>query len=385
MTLRFDQRSLNGTVHLPSSKSISNRLLLIRYLAGSDKPIFNLSEANDTVLLKRLLDQLNEAKNQVVLDCEDAGTVLRFLCASSCIEESRQVVLTGTARLMQRPMAGLINVLQALGASVEQKPDSIVIQGRTLKGGYAEIDASVSSQFISALCLMAPYMQDGLQLKLRGEPVSAPYLQMTLQLMQNHGIACNKIKDQILIPNSKYTLSDQLHVEADWSSASFFYAMALCHTNTAVFLHDLAASVLQGDALVAETLQNRGVISRYESNGIRITSEPIADEDWWNWDMKDTPDLAIPMLVAAALSNKKWTFSGLHHLAWKESDRLNALYSELQKAGSGIQHQHGVWRITQAVAPVNKQPLIQLKSHNDHRIVMALSMLCLKGYTVQFD
>src|ERR1035437_10638883 len=227
LVLTHPSKIVNGTVNLPASKSISNRLLLMRAVAGfADVEIHNLSNANDTVILEAILSNL-KTNNQT--NAQDAGTVMRFLTAYlSCLEG--EWILTGTERLQQRPIVGLVNVLKSLGADIEYVNNKnyppLKIKGKKLKGGKIEIDGSVSSQFLSALLMIAPFYTEPLELHIKNNLVSVPYVEMTLKLMQQWGASYTWKENIICVENKMYQKpKEKIFCESDWSAASYFYSI----------------------------------------------------------------------------------------------------------------------------------------------------------------
>ena len=400
-------RTLRGTVNLPGSKSESNRALMIAAYGGFPLEVDGLSDAHDTVLLKTLLGQveastslrgasatkqstcrrisnfrrtcglLRSARNDVV-DCEDAGTVVRFLL-TYLANKPGNWLLTGTERLCQRPMAPLINALRQLGASVTslrgasatKQPEGSSTEGRKstlaqivghpIKGGAVTLDTSQSSQFASSLLMAAPTWERGLQLTLTGEPVSMPYLEMTLKMMEHFGVQVARTGNTITVPHQSYQ-PRQFAVSADWSAASYWYEMMALSDGGDLLLKGLKPHSLQGDAVVAEWFKAFGVITSFKPDGARLTKVP-ADPHDLVFDFTHAPDLYPAVCATCAALGVDAVFKGTATLSTKESDRLNALKAELSHLG-----ENRVFR-----------------TYGDHRIAMALSALWPKFGPIQVD
>ncbi|MFZ4570306.1 MAG: 3-phosphoshikimate 1-carboxyvinyltransferase [Bacteroidales bacterium] len=418
-------KSLKGTIHLPSSKSISNRLLIMQALSGTDFGITNLSTADDTLILQKLLTQINLNAGQrdaVVLDCSNAGTDLRFLTAFLATKPGRWV-LTGTDRMKQRPIGELVENLKKLGASIEYLGTigfpPLLVKGRKLFSTDLQINAGLSSQFISALMMIAPGLPDGLTLNIKGYMVSEPYIDMTVSLMKECGARVRKWKHKIRIEPGTYYCS-QFTVESDWSAASFWYQAAALADEADLELPGLSAHSLQGDSVLARAYTLFGVKSdiRYQISDIRYPASciphpasciphpasciphpasciphpascihlsgnysPPVD---FTYDFTHHPDLALPMIATCAALGLRGRFEGLKSLAIKESDRVYALTSELTKLGCKL-------TVTTGDDPVIEihpsklifKPETIIDTYRDHRMAMTFAMLALKTGSIR--
>ncbi|HSV89225.1 MAG TPA: hypothetical protein VLH61_11340 [Bacteroidales bacterium] len=368
---------LQGTVLLPSSKSISNRVLIIRELCRTSFPIENLSHADDTQIL---LQALAIAKStQRAIDVGHAGTAMRFLTAylATC---DNHFVLTGSERMKKRPIGALVNALNSLGAKIdflgEPGYPPLKIKGQKLKGGKITIDSGTSSQFISALLLIAPRFEKGLELTLTGIPVSSSYIKMTLSLMAYFGVESRWEGSTILIFPGQY-LNLPITIESDWSGASYFYSALMLARGGEIFFPGLSPKSLQGDETLYRWFDELGVSTRFTSDGA-IASKAGQSPDFFKIDFTDTPDMAQTMCMAFAASNLQAEFSGLITLPLKETDRINALQTEIIKLGYKLLHSgSGVWQLkkTQSNAIIND---LCFDTHNDHRMAMACAPLALK-------
>ena len=378
--------ALRGEVHLPSSKSESNRYLLLHALAGSGPEPEHLSEANDTRLLKRLLQQIRN-KEHSTLNAEDAGTVLRFLAPYIAAMPGSDFILTGTARLCERPMSPLIDALRTLGADIvcleREGFAPLRIRGRELQGGTVHVAADQSSQFISALCLLAPTLPLGLHIIWEGEAVSAPYIGWTLQVLKAYGVETQWETRGLFIPFQPIE-PRPVRIAADWSSASFFFCMAMLAPHTELLLRDLRIPSPQADARMETWVQHFGIRVIQESEGIRIinTCEPFSPEPRC-FDVSDCPDLAIPFITACALRFPMMSFTGLHTLDLKESPRLQVLCEELKNAGCVLRLEGEVLFF----GPLEERGAMpaSLKTRGDHRMAMSFALAALMGITVSLD
>lgn len=339
------KKTLHGTVNLPGSKSESNRALMIAAYGGFPLEADGLSNAHDTLLLKQLL-----AQTSTTFDCEDAGTVARFLL-TYLANKPGTWTLTGTERLRQRPMAPLIDALRQLNAVVSSDTLPVAIQGRKLGGGHVAIDASQSSQFASSLIMAAPTWERGLKLTMTGNPVSMPYLEMTIQMMEYFGVHVDNNGHEITVAHQSYR-PRPFRVSADWSAASYWYEMMALSDGGELLLKGLKADSLQGDAVVAQWFKPLGVITTFESEGARLTKGPV---DLHNlvFDFTNTPDLYPAVYSTCVALNIEAVFKGTATLSDKESDRLKALNTELSHLGED--------RV--------------FRTYGDHRIAMALASL----------
>lgn len=371
-------------INLPSSKSISNRLLIIRYLSHQDFPIENLSMADDTVLLDKILKQVSVDSPDFRLDVKNAGTAMRFLTAAFSVSQG-EYVLNCSERMKLRPIAPLVDSLRNLGAEIgyleKEGFPPLHISGKSLNSEFLQIDAGLSSQFVSALLMMAPLLPKGLELELKGNRVSKPYISMTISLMQKFGIEVKQTYKSITVQKGSYKPLS-MSVEADWSSAAFFYeAVALAPLNSEIFLPGLFQNSLQGDAVLSGLFDYLGVETSFREDGILIRKISAADKNI-RIDFTDYPDLALPIIVACAGLEVIGTFTGLENLVHKESNRVEALEKELTKFGYDFRATgFGEWVLINSCAidgakrqlPEN----VVVETYDDHRVAMAFAPLML--------
>ena len=382
-------RLLKGSVTLPGSKSESNRSLMIAAYGGFPWQVENLSDAHDTVLLKSLLEQLSLrgalATKQSTVDCEDAGTVARFLLTYLANKPGKWL-LTGTPRLCERPMAPLVDALRQLGAEIIGNNLPLKIIGKSLKGGAVTLDTSQSSQFASSLLLAAPIWEHGLQLTLTGDPVSMPYLEMTIKMMEHYGA-------QVVCDGNTFRVAHQPYqsrpfiVSSDWSAASYWYEMMALSDGGSLLLKGLKPDSIQGDAVVAQWFERFGVLTSFEEQGARLTKVSVDPQDLV-FDFSNTPDLFPSVFVTCVAFGYHARFQGIKNLSIKESNRVEALISELSKIYNLINIYIGDDLVIEKsfldeiFSNTNK---VIFKTYQDHRIAMSLAPLALRINSFCFD
>ena len=381
--LTHTTQTTNGTVNLPASKSISNRLLLMRAVAGfTDVEIHNLSNARDTQILESILNNVPHSKT---IDVHDAGTVMRFLTAYlSCLEG--EWILTGTERMQQRPIGALVNVLRNMGADIEYLKNEnyppLKIHGKKLKGGKIEIDGSVSSQFISALLMTAPLFTEPLELHIKNELVSKPYVEMTLQLMQQWGANYEWKQNVIHIRNKPYQKpNEKVFVESDWSAASYFYSILLLAKAGEITLPYLFKNSLQGDKVCASIFEQLGVSTTYTTNGIILKKTDKQLPHSFNYDFTKCPDIAQTLAVCCAAINIQANLHGLQTLSIKETDRISAIKTELEKFDVEVSTAKDSIEINSSFKAQDKR----ICTYNDHRMAMSFSPLALCGHEIEIE
>lgn len=372
----------NCVVALTASKSISNRALIIQTLCENPVIIKNLSTSTDT---QGLLKALKVAGGKV--DVADAGTSFRFLASLLSIQKG-EFLLTGNERMKQRPIGPLVDTLRSLGASIEyvgiEGFPPLKITGRKLSGGEVSIDRSLSSQFVSSLLLIAPIFEKGLTLHLEGKSSSDSYLEMTLRMLENFNIKPERNGDTITIFSGKYSAT-QFVVENDWSAASYWYSLCAMNPGSEFRLIGLNENSLQGDRVVADIMQTFGVHTKFEVGSVVISSEAEPQKNnlsEFKYDFSSHPDLVMTIAVLCMAKNIKGEFTGVSSLRIKESDRLSALKSELQKCGAEVIVKDD--NLIVVPGSMLRQPDI-IQTYNDHRIAMAFAPLASLLGSISFD
>jgi 3-phosphoshikimate 1-carboxyvinyltransferase len=375
MTTKFLQiqpREINLQINLPSSKSISNRALILNALAYSPYDIQNLSDCDDTRVTVKALDS-----NDTTFDIGAAGTAMRFLTAflSKTVGEW---VITGSERMKNRPIRLLVDALTALGARIEYVEKEgfppLRIFGSAMMGGEISLNGGVSSQYISALMMIAPYMQNGLIIRLEGDVISVPYIQMTMTMMKEYGVEVTFENNVIGVLSQTYK-PIRYKVESDWSAASYWYEALSIAGNGQIFLSGLNRNSSQGDSKVADLFEQLGVKTEYQTEGVLLTSTGNYT-DKFEYDFVNQPDLAQTFAVTCCLKNIPFHFNGVQSLKIKETNRIAALINELSKLGFVLfEPAEGqlAWS-GERCEPVSE---ISIATYEDHRMAMAFAPAAL--------
>ncbi|MEI7423620.1 MAG: 3-phosphoshikimate 1-carboxyvinyltransferase [Prolixibacteraceae bacterium] len=365
-------KTIVGEILLPTSKSISNRMLIINALSYSPYPIQNLSDCDDSVVMNEVLQS-----NTNRFDIGHAGTAMRFLTAylSKIVGEWH---LTGSERMQQRPISILVDALRKMGAQIEYTGvegfPPLKITGTALKGGVIELDGSISSQYISALLMIAPTVQGGITLRLMNKITSRSYIEMTLSLMKKFGIKYQWNGNEIKINEQSYK-PVKYTVEADWSGASYWYAMAALAETCDLRLKGLYLNSLQGDALQASWYEKYfGIRSKQEGDSVRLTkikSEPMKQ---LNLNFIENPDIAQTFVVLSIGKNLPFHFTGLKTLKIKETDRIAALKNECAKLGADLSEpEEGELSWDGKISEALKEKEPEIATYDDHRMAMAFA------------
>lgn len=364
--------SVDGTVeHLPSSKSLSNRALILEALAGNQSVVSNLSSARDTVLMQKLV-----RSPEKTIDVMDAGTTMRFLTGFFAIKGMNKI-MTGSARMKERPIALLVDALRTLGVTIDYL-EKDGFPPHEIKGfsgqqtNQLDMPGHVSSQYISSLMMVAPLLPKGLTIRLTGKVGSRPYIEMTAALMKHFGATVRFNEPIIEIPNGIYK-ANPYAVEGDWSGASYWFAFTALAEKASIDLLSVTDASLQGDRAIVEVMEQLGVKTTFHRSGARLEKKNAANTV--EWDFSQCPDLAQTVLPVCAAKKIKGTFTGLESLRIKETDRIYALQQELAKIGAEItEPTTGTWILTPSSAAA-LPPRIQVNTYHDHRMAMGLAPL----------
>ncbi len=384
-------RSIKGTIHLTGSKSECNRALIIEALSDGKLKVENISDAADTITLAGILRASKKIqKFQGVPVFENnvgpAGTAMRFLTAYLTLLDGAEIILTGSERMKQRPIGILVDALSQLGASIKYDEKDGFPPLR-IKGGFEQltsqinIKGNISSQYITALLLIAPRLPLGLELHIEGELTSRPYVEMTLAMLQSAGIQHTWHDNVIAIANQDFA-ETSLHVEPDWSAASYWYSMAALADEAEIFLPGLAQYSLQGDSVITEIMANFGITSQFKDGGVYLKKEAktLARKIF---DMKECPDLAQTVIVVCAALGHDATFTGLETLKIKETDRVKALQNELAKIGVKLIEKGQVYKLDCSGKQIPEKVFIN--TYDDHRMAMAFAPLALLISEVEIE
>ncbi len=385
LVLHCPSKNIEGRIRLSGSKSISNRALLINALSESPISIDGLSDSDDTVTLSRLLQAPSGT-----LDTGHAGTTYRFMTAYLAIRPGEQT-LTGSDRMLQRPIGPLVDALRSIGARIDYlgeegyPPLRIGHYDETRYQKELTIPANISSQYISALMMIAPKMPAGLRISLAGDIVSRPYLEMTLRIMQDFGCVYRWVDDHTVdIPSQAY-ITDSYTVEADWSAASYYYSVAAIAESADIYLGGLSDQQLQGDHKMADIAAQVGVHTTYEEGGIRITKDAEASrKSMIEYNFINCPDIAQTVMAMCSGIGVSGLYSGLQTLRIKETDRIAAMQTELAKVQTYLsklparfsKKSQQEYYMQEGKAVVDYP---SFETYHDHRMAMAMAPLALLG------
>jgi 3-phosphoshikimate 1-carboxyvinyltransferase len=368
---------IEGSIVLPASKSISNRALIIRALTDSSFTIRNLSGCDDSRVLEEVFQSSDSA-----FDIGHAGTAMRFLTAYLSGSPG-EWTLTGSERMKQRPIKVLVDALLQLGAKIGYLENEgyppLRISGFPLKGGIIELDGSVSSQYISALLMIAPTLEGGLNLRLKNRITSRSYIELTLKLMEKFGIWHSWRNKEISVPEQPY-IPVEYSVEADWSAASYWYELLALSQSGTFTLKNLTLSGLQGDEAVSHWFTGFGIETRETEAGIQISRNKEIQPHRIFLNFHENPDIAQTMAALCVAKGIPFHFTGLETLKIKETDRIAALQQELRKFGALLtEPREGEMKWDGIIHPemIQEKPVIE--TYNDHRMAMALAPLALNG------
>ena len=369
-------RRIEGEIDLPASKSISNRVLLLNALCATPGRLSNLAQCDDTDAVLSALAQPDASE----VNIGAAGTAMRFLTAYFATREGREVVIDGTERMRQRPIGVLVDALRQLGADIEyveaEGYPPLKITGTRLHGGALTVSGSVSSQYITAILLIAPVI-GGIALTIEGEIMSRPYIDMTLALMARYGVKAEWRENVIHVPAGEYTALD-FTVEADWSAASYWWAMQAIVPQSRISLKGLKPQSLQGDSRIAELMSQMGVTGNWcgryldlrSNGGVGCCCSTFAD-------LSGTPDIAQTLVVMLCLMGRPFRITGLRTLRIKETDRLEALRTELRKLGYVVKVEGDdaiSWHFETTAAEASPH----ICTYHDHRMAMAFAPAAIR-------
>ncbi|MFD0989149.1 3-phosphoshikimate 1-carboxyvinyltransferase [Mariniflexile jejuense] len=366
-------------ITITGSKSESNRLLLLKALYP-EFSLENVSNSDDSCLMT---DALKSVSN--IVDIHHAGTAMRFLTAYFSIQEGREVTLTGSKRMKERPIQILVEALKELGADISYVENEgfppIKITGKKLTKNKVSLKANVSSQYISALLLIASKLENGIELTLEGEITSVPYIKMTLSLLDEIGVESSFIGNAITVkPNNQQPATNNqqptiLTVESDWSSASYYFSIvALCEVGTEITLSSYKENSLQGDSVLVEIYKHFGVQTSFKNNTV-VLEKTTQNLKAFSYDLANAPDIAQTIAVTCFALGIPCDLTGLHTLKIKETDRLVALKTEIEKLGGNVEITDKSLHL-KASNTINQ--FVPIATYNDHRMAMAFAPLALK-------
>ena len=374
LLLQTSQSNIEAKIAITGSKSETNRLLLLQALFDKIS-LENTSNSDDSEVMQKALNG-----NEKIIDIHHAGTAMRFLTAYYAVNEGRDVILTGSSRMQERPIKVLVEALEQLGAQITYENEvgfpPLRIKGQKITQSKVIIPANVSSQYISALLLVAPKLENGIQLTLEGEITSVPYIKMTLSLLNDLGIKTSFEDNLITVHPQQEVAQKVMIVESDWSSASYFFSLVALSETASVTLSSYKEDSLQGDAALVAIYKKMGVNTQFYQNAITLTKEKVFQYDDLELDLINTPDIAQTIVVTCFGLGIGCHLTGLHTLKIKETDRLEALKVELTKLGANITVTNN--SLTLAVSKTFNAN-VAIATYNDHRMAMAFAPLALKG------
>lgn len=375
------EKKLKEAIAITGSKSETNRSLLLQALFPNIK-IENLSNSDDGEVMQKGL-----IKSEGEVDIHHAGTAMRFLTGYFATQEGKQVVLTGSQRMQERPIKVLVDALRSLGADIEYVKEEgyppLKITGKKLEKSSVSLPANISSQYISSLLLVAPSLQNGIELELVGKITSVPYIKMTLALLEQIGVETSFEGNSIKVSPTTNVEDASLVVESDWSSASYFYSIAaMGEIGTEIQLSSYKKSSLQGDSVLANIYKDFGVQTEFSNNTILLKKTSEVKSAHLEYDLSNAPDIAQTISVTCLGLGIGCHLTGLHTLPIKETDRLAALQTELGKFGATVAIDSENLTLT-AQSQLNNG--VEVDTYNDHRMAMAFGPLALKADFVVND
>jgi len=370
--VKFSTSQIKGTIKLPFSKSISNRLLVIRALTSKYFQIHNISESDDTVLMNKAF--LN---NDAEVNIGHAGTAMRFLTAFFSSTEQKKII-TGSERMKNRPIGELVDALNSLGAEIEylekQGYPPVETSGKPLVGKEIKLRGSISSQYITALLLIAPVLPEGLTIHISDTLISSSYVKLTLGIMKDFGIKSSWENNTISIPHQQYSSHDY-SIEADWSGASYWYSIAMLSDTAEIVLYGLFQDSFQGDASIVRLFEKLGITTEYISDGVVLRKSDVCC-NYFTFDFIDNPDMVQTFVVSLCLKGIPFRLTGAQTLRIKETDRIIALQQEMLKLGFVIQEtQPGVLEWDGTKNSVDTE--ISIETYDDHRMALAFAPAAL--------
>ena len=373
LLLQTTHSNLKAQIAVTGSKSETNRLLLLQALFPNIT-LTNTSNSDDSEVMQKALKG-----NEEIIDIHHAGTAMRFLTAYFATQEGREVVLTGSSRMQERPIKVLVEAIAQLGVKITYEKEvgypPIRIKGQKITAAKVTMAANVSSQYISALLLIAPKLENGLELVLEGEITSVPYINMTLSLLNDLDIQTSFEGNIIKVFPKQDVETKEMVVESDWSSASYFFSLVALADEASISLTSYKQNSLQGDSALVEIYKQMGVVSHFETNVLSLSKIPNFKPKTLNLELNNTPDIAQTIVVTCLGLGIGCHLTGLHTLKIKETDRLEALRIELTKLGGNIT----VSNDSLTLMPSSKiNHNVKIATYNDHRMAMAFAPLALK-------
>lgn len=386
LSISHKNNTIQGTVQLTGSKSECNRALIIQAVSKGKVQVNNISNAADTVVLTHALELAKQEQNErITIDIGPAGTAMRFLTSYLSLSKG-SYLLTGTQRMQERPIGILTAALEELGAQIDFDnrkgyPPLKINGGMVQKLNEISINGNISSQYITALLLIAPSLPKGLTLNIKGELTSRPYVTMTLNMMSEAGIQYTWVDNTIQIKPQEYR-ECTLTIEPDWSAASYWYALVALSESGEILLKGLKKNSLQGDSALVGIMPHFGVITTFVEEGILLQKKELRN-DKTLFDFKECPDIAQTIVVIATALKKDISLTGLETLKIKETDRIAALQNEIAKYGGLLIEENEIYHLK--TQDVNFSSELQFATYEDHRMAMAFAPLALMGVEIKIE
>ena len=370
-----DEKKCVGEIKITGSKSETNRLLILKELFKKIS-LSNISNSDDSNVMRKALNS-----NESIIDIGHAGTAMRFLTSFYAISDGREIVLTGSDRMKERPIKILVDALNELGANINYTGHKgyppLKIKGKNITGGEIILPSNISSQYLTSLLLIGPRLKNGLKIKLSGQITSYPYVKLTLEFLKRIGVDLEIKRDFIFVKNITDIKEKNIKIESDWSSASYFFSAVALSRFSNLKLSFFSTDSLQGDSILVKLYKKLGVVSKIKNGNLLLSkNSKFQKPNFINLNLNDTPDLAQTIAVTCLGLKINCELNGLHTLKIKETDRLLALKNEISKFGASVKITNDSLHL---IAKKNLKHDVEIDTYNDHRMAMAFAPLALKN------
>ena len=364
-----------GEIKITGSKSETNRLLILKELFKKIS-LSNISNSDDSNVMRKALNS-----DESIIDIGHAGTAMRFLTSFYAISDGREIVLTGSDRMKERPIKILVDALNELGANIKYTGNKgyppLKIKGKNISGGEIILPSNISSQYLTSLLLIGPRLKNGLKIKLSGQITSYPYVKLTLEFLKRIGVDLEIKRDFIFVKNITDIKEKNIKIESDWSSASYFFSAVALSRFSNLKLSFFSTDSLQGDSILVKLYKKLGVVSKIKNGNLLLSkNSKFQKPNFINLNLNDTPDLAQTIAVTCLGLKINCELNGLHTLKIKETDRLVALKNEISKFGASVKITNDSLHL---IAKKNLKHDVEIDTYNDHRMAMAFAPLALKN------
>ena len=370
-----DEKKCVGEIKITGSKSETNRLLILKELFKKIS-LSNISNSDDSNVMRKALNS-----DESIIDIGHAGTAMRFLTSFYAISDGREIVLTGSERMRERPIKILVDALNELGANIKYTGNKgyppLKIKGKNISGGEIILPSNISSQYLTSLLLIGPRLKNGLKIKLSGQITSYPYVKLTLEFLKRIGVDLEIKRDSIFVKNITDIKEKNIKIESDWSSASYFFSAVALSRFSNLKLSFFSTDSLQGDSILVKLYKKLGVVSKIKNGNLLLSkNSKFQKPNFINLNLNDTPDLAQTIAVTCLGLKINCQLNGLHTLKIKETDRLVALKNEISKFGASVKITNDSLHL---IAKKNLKHDVEIDTYNDHRMAMAFAPLALKN------